>query len=70
MNDLTEWDIEQLNRLTNGHPNSGYIVKTKGGLVGRTYHKDELINGKQIVHIEQGKILCRPETLTFIGFID
>jgi len=70
MNDLTEWDIEQLNRLTNGHPNSGYIVETKTGLIGRTFHRDEQVNGKQVVHTAKGKLLCDPATLTMKGFID
>lgn len=70
MNDLTEWDIEQLNRMTNGHQNSGYVVKTKKGIVGRTFHKDELVNGKQIVYTDKGKLLCDPAILEGIGFID
>ena len=70
MNDLTEWDIEQLNRLTGGHQNSGYLVETKTGLQGRIFHRDEPVNGKQVVHTSKGKLLCDPATLKFVGFID
>lgn len=57
--------------------NAGYIVKTKTGKMGRTYHSKGLINGKIPVYLEKSKdehqvtaILCRPETLEQIGFID
>jgi hypothetical protein len=48
----------------------GYIVKTKSGVIGRTYHSDAPVNGKQVVHTTEGKILCDPETLSITGFID
>lgn len=70
MSDLTEWDVEQINRLVNGHPNSGCMVETKTGLIGRTFHKDEMINGKQVVHTTKGKLLCDPTTLKLKGYID
>ena len=53
---------------------SGYIVETKSGKIGRTYHDEALVNGKQPVHIEVGektvKMLCDPNTLKFKGFVD
>jgi len=69
--ELTEWDIEQIERFcSGGNQNAGCIVITKTGLIGRTFHKDELVNGKQIVHTEKGKLLCAPTTLTLKGYID
>ena len=57
--------------------NSGYLVTTKTGLKGRTYHNKGLINGKVPVYLETGKhqyddnaILCVPDTLKMNGFID
>ncbi len=52
--------------------NSGYLVTTKKGLKGRTYHKDGTINGKVPVYIDGQKnaILCDVETLEMNGFID
>jgi hypothetical protein len=67
---LTEWDVEQLKRLANGNQNAGRIVITKTGLIGRTYNRDPLINGKQPVYTDKGKLLCDPGTLTLRGFID
>jgi len=51
---------------------SGYIIETKTGKQGRTYHREGLINKKIIVHIEGEKIplLCDPKTIKIIGFID
>ena len=71
---LTEWDIEFLSRMSDGCGNSGYLVITKTGLAGRTFHRDNLVNGKQPVYIRGGgkelNMLCSPETLKVIGFID
>ena len=57
--------------------NSGYLVITKKGLRGRTYHSKGLINSKVPVYLEESKfkysdkaILCYSETLKVIGFID
>jgi len=50
--------------------NSGRIVKTRSGLVGRTFNKEAPVNGKVVVHTDKGKLLCRPETLTITGFVD
>ena len=53
---------------------SGYQVKTKTGREGRTYHRDGLIDGKMIVYITvEGKIikmLCDPQKIEIIGFVD
>lgn len=54
--------------------NSGYIVETKTGKVGRTYHNEPMVNGKQPVYIEVGektlKMLCNPTSLKLKGFVD
>ena len=53
---------------------SGYLVKTKSGKEGRTYHRDGLINKKTVVYIcvddKEMKMLCDPKTLKIIGYID
>lgn len=56
---------------------SGYLVETKNGKSGRTYHSKGLINDKVPVYLETSKfmysdkaILCNPKTLKMIGFID
>ena len=73
MSELTEDDIWFCEKMTNDG-NSGYLVTTKKGIQGRTYHKDALINGKQPVYTEIDRkpvrLLCDPETLTINGFID
>lgn len=48
----------------------GYLVETKTGLKGRTFHRDGLVNGKCVVHTANGKLLCDPNTVKCIGFID
>jgi len=53
---------------------SGYLVKTKAGKEGRTYHREGLVNKKMVVHLEiDGKVvkmLCDPKTIEIIGFVD
>ena len=53
---------------------SGYLVKTKTGKEGRTYHRNKLINGKCVVHVQENgteiKMLCDSKTLKIIGYID
>jgi hypothetical protein len=55
---------------------SGYLVETKTGKQGRTYHRDKKVNGKVVVYVEvEGKqeplkMLCTPETVKIIGFVD
>jgi hypothetical protein len=51
---------------------SGYLVETKTGKKGRTYHREGLVNGKMIVHIdgEDKPLLCDPQTVKIIGFAD
>lgn len=69
--ELTDWDIEQLNRLVNGNKNAGTLVETKTGLLGRTYNSENLINGKVCVYCTDGKkLLCDPKNLILKGFID
>lgn len=53
-----------------GKKNAGQIVETKNGLIGRTYNKEPLINGKICVYTEHSKLLCDPTTLKLKGFID
>ena len=57
--------------------NSGYLVETKTGKQGRTYHCEGLLKGKMIVHLEAEKennkninYLCDPQTVKIIGYID
>lgn len=53
---------------------SGYLIKTKTGKKGRTYHREGLVNKKMVVHInvdgKDVKMLCDPKTVELIGFID
>lgn len=53
---------------------SGYLVKTKTGKEGRTYHRDSLVNKKMVVYVDvdgkQVKMLCDPKTIDVMGFID
>jgi len=53
---------------------SGYLVKTKTGKEGRTYHRESLVNGKMVVYVENEgktmKMLCNPKTIEVTGFID
>lgn len=60
------------------------MVKTRRGFIGRTYNDEQWIDGKVPVHLltedrqirmnpktgQPLKLLCRPETLQIIGFID
>lgn len=54
--------------------NSGYLVETKTGKKGRTYHSENLINKKTVVHIDVDgkdiKLLCDPKSLILLGYID
>jgi len=52
---------------------SGYLVETKTGKNGRTYHRENLIDKKIIVHVIDDnnlKILCDPQTIKITGYID
>jgi hypothetical protein len=63
--------LKQMNRFAVlNETNQGYIVETKSGLVGRTFHSDPLVNGKQRVYTVTGNLLCDPGTLKLKGFID
>lgn len=59
--------------------NAGYLVITKSGKPGRTFHCKGLIKDKVPVYLEleghphcyeDKAILCDPKTLQTIGFID
>jgi hypothetical protein len=55
--------------------NAGCMVETKTGKTGRTYHKENMINRKIIIHIDNDegkdiKMLCDPKTIKIIGYID
>ena len=65
------FEFEQAERLGPGNKKAGYLVETKTGFTGRTFRSDELVNGKQLVYCDDGqKLLCTPETLTLLGYID
>jgi hypothetical protein len=53
---------------------SGCLVETKSGKQGRTYHREGLVNKKIVVHLDVNgkdvKMLCDPETIKIIGYID
>ncbi len=69
--ELTTWDIEQLERLCgSGNKQSGAVVRTKSGLLGRTYSHEDQVNGKVVVHTGFVKLLCTPGTMTVMGFVD
>ncbi|WP_019540590.1 hypothetical protein [Proteiniphilum acetatigenes] len=74
MSELTPDDIWFCGRIADNHFNSGYLVTTKAGLKGVTYHKDALVDGKRLVYAlkdgKEVKLLCHPDSLTLNGFID
>jgi hypothetical protein len=53
---------------------SGCLVETKSGKIGRTYHREGLVNKKMVVHIEEDgktiKMLCDPKTIKITGYVD
>jgi hypothetical protein len=53
---------------------SGYLVRTKSGEEGRTYHREGLVIGKTVVHVNKDgktlKMLSDPKTIEIIGYID
>ncbi len=50
---------------------AGFLVETKDNKVGRTYHDEELVNGKIRVHLEdETKVLCSQGTLKVKGYIN
>jgi len=51
---------------------AGYLVETKTGKTGKTYHHEKMVNKKTIVHLDDSdtKMLCDPDTLTIKGFFD
>lgn len=62
---------ERLNYVPLELKTKGYVIETKEGKKGRTYHEKPLINGKVQVILDDGtKLLCSEESLTVKGFID
>lgn len=61
-----------IQKFTTGNQGSGYLVTTKKGLQGRTFHSKGLINGKVPVYIGENKtpMLCAPDSLKLNGFVD
>jgi hypothetical protein len=56
---------------------AGYLVETKDGKKGRTYHSKGTVNDKVPVYLEtspeeysEKAILCDPKSLKITGFID
>lgn len=65
-----QFEAEQMEAFFGGgNKNAGYLVETKTGLTGRTYH-EPLVNGKVRVYTSKGKLLCDPDSLKMKGFID
>ena len=60
----TPWYLEHENRKGT----TGFMVETKKGFIGRTYHDKGLINGKMPVYMDDQKhpMLCDPKTLLFV----
>lgn len=55
--------------------NPGFIVETKTGKRGKTYHREPLVGKKLAVHVEdemgtEYKLLCDPKTIKIIGYFD
>ena len=78
INKLSEEQMEQAKQamkavitgINTGRSGSGYVVEIKSG-TGVMYHKDEPIDGKIKVFLDNGgKMLCSPEKIKIIGFID
>lgn len=65
-----EGEFYILEKLAGINNNSGQLVETKSGVIGRTYSNEEPINGKIRVYTEGGNLLCKPENLTLKGYID
>jgi len=58
--------------ISTSEKNPGYLVETKTGKRGRTYHQEGLVNKKMVVHIEgmELALLCDPKSVKIIGYID
>lgn len=63
--------------------NAGCYVITSSGQQGRTKNRDKTVKGKVIVYVndehfrpvldekgEQKKLLCHPDSITILGFIN
>lgn len=78
MNDLSEEDKARARQALlavvtgseAGKKGAGHLVETKFG-IGRTFHSDDMVNGKICVYLAEGKkMLCRPENLKHLGHVD
>lgn len=48
---------------------SGKIVQTIKGTKGQTEDKEKTINGKLVIHTDDGKkIICHPDNIKVIGY--
>lgn len=52
--------------ICGGQASTGYIVKTKAGIIGKTKHKEELLNGKVKVYTDKDNLLCLPDTVNVL----
>ena len=70
--ELSNDDVWAAEKLFTANKKAGYLVETKAGATGRTYHSEEHVDGKVIVHIEgqEMNMLCTPSKLKVTGFID
>lgn len=51
--------------------NSGKRVRTKKGLEGIVYNDSKIINNKVAVYLDDKiQMLCDPNTLTIIGYVN
>lgn len=48
----------------------GKLVRTAGGVYGRTFNADDLVGGKVVVYSGTKKMLCTGSKLKMLGFID
>lgn len=70
---------ELLDKIETYMKNPGLLVRTKNDVIGRTYKYKDFINDKLPVYPSKNKdhtefsdkaILCEPETVDIIGYID
>lgn len=70
-------DKGKAKKMAKKNMKGGFVVRTKAGNTGYTYHSDDRINGKVQVHLidenmrKTGQTVLSSETnLTVIGFLD
>jgi hypothetical protein len=63
-----------MKEIIKGQPahGKGYLIKTRSGKTGRTYHSQDLVRGKVQVYLDgqQQNILVDPDNLEVVGFVD